>query len=66
MGRPESLISESDTMSIVAGISRINAARKIGIKAKEVIDVSCGTATIYHLGANNPTIRIDIKVWEEQ
>lgn len=58
-------LEPNDLQRLRACIVSVNEARKNGVKAKQEIQISCGAATVYHLGAANPTVRVDIKVKEE-
>lgn len=55
-------ISSDDTVYISRSITRIARALEDGIKSKEEIQLSCGKATVYHLGNRSRTVRVDIKL----
>jgi hypothetical protein len=56
----------AEDWSLLNGIvKRIDGLSRDDIKASQKVTLSVGTANVYHMGAANPTVRIDIKVREE-
>lgn len=58
------ILSQSDSKRLSDAITDVNQQRKKGTKCTMEIHLDCGNAKIYHMGQNNPVIRIDLKVGE--
>lgn len=56
------MLSPSDSKRISDSITDVNEQRKKDNKCTVTLELDIGTAKIYHMGQNNPVIRIDLKL----